>query len=337
VNRLARGMSFLVALSLLLTACGRGSTAPPTPGSENTTVSPAEPKPEIKPADPKPTEPEKPFTPAVAVSAGVESDLTELNDEFGDPATLANWVELAAVEGHQSWIETLDVNKSSEGHMYLVPYLSSWFQDFRGVFLFKEVTGDFDVVTRVMTTGKQTNVPTGFYSVGGVMARKPRGITMDTWLPNRENWTFIVTGRGDDGAPAGPEGAQFETKSTTDSRSNVSITPSKPGWMELRLIRIGPSFSLLYRYDGDTDWQISRRYTRTDMPQTLQVGLNAYSRPQLISSPKEHMLDPDKKPGDAVIRFDYIRFQRPQVPDTLKDRATKLTDAELLTILNGSH
>ncbi len=40
--------------------------------------------------------------------------------------------------------------------------------------------------------------------------------------------------------------------------------------------RIGVTFLGLYRSESE-GWQLSKCFTRPDLPETLQVGLNAYS------------------------------------------------------------
>jgi hypothetical protein len=44
--------------------------------------------------------------------------------------------------------------------VYIEPYTSTWFDDYRGVFLYKEITGDYIVSTRVRATGKGSATPT---------------------------------------------------------------------------------------------------------------------------------------------------------------------------------
>ena len=93
--------------ALLVAACGGGGGAPPPPG------------------------------PAV-------DPLAALSDEFDDPSTLSAWQRLFVTEG---WgfdqLEIHDIGATRAGWMTLVPYSSSWYQEWRGVLVHKLVSGDF--------------------------------------------------------------------------------------------------------------------------------------------------------------------------------------------------
>ncbi len=82
-------------------------------------------------------------TPAAPVparaSASASDDLSALSDEFNNPASLASWKNLSAVEGWPSQIQKMDANKSSPGALYLVPYTSTWFEEYHGVFLYLRI------------------------------------------------------------------------------------------------------------------------------------------------------------------------------------------------------
>lgn len=288
---------FIVAL----TACG---TAPAASGVES--------------AAPAATTTEAATTIPALKESSVD-DLVPLSDEFDDARSLTTWKELATVEGFPNRVQTLDVDTTSPGHLYLVPYTCTWFQDYRGVFLFKEITGDFDVRTRIHATGKETEVPVRHYSLTGLMARAPRDITPETWEPWQENWMFITTGYGD-AHPRRAGKPQIETKTTKDSDSMLSLIVSRTGWVELRMVRLGANFLMLYRFEGE-DWKLSRRFVRPDLPPTLQVGLNAYTNSQAIPPDQAAFIrEPTTEPGDLIVRNDYVRFQRPRVPEELQQR-----------------
>jgi regulation of enolase protein 1 (concanavalin A-like superfamily) len=254
-----------------------------------------------------------------------------LSDEFDQADSLQAWQDHAAVEGWPNWIEQVDVNTTSAGHLYLVPATSGWFRDDRGVFLFKTVTGDFDVTTRILATGKAQELPSRTYSLSGLMVRAPRDVTADTWTPGGENWLFITTGYGDErpGNLAGKP--QIETKTTRNSESDLTLRVVPPGWIDLRVVRVGANFLMLYRSEGKP-WQISRRFIRPDLPATLQVGLNAYSADMSVRGPQD-MRDTTPTSGDLVVRSEYVRFQRPHMEADLRARAAEgeLTNAEWKT------
>ena len=262
-----------------------------------------------------------------AASAPASDDLTPLNDEFNDAASLSRWKNLSAVEGWPSQVEQMDVNATSPGALYLAPYTSTWFEDFHGVFLYKEISGDFMATTRIKANGKHSPVPTSAFSLTGIMARTPRdGLTPDTWTAGHENWVFITTGVGhaSQGQP------QIETKTTVNSVSDLRLIPSLTDWLDLRVVRVGQTFVMLYRLPGGA-WQLSRCFDRSDMPQRLQVGLNAYTDWQIIATKFSEnegafnriLLTGSETHPDLVMRDDYIRFSRPPVPDAVKAQITR--------------
>jgi hypothetical protein len=265
-------------------------------------------------------------------------DLTPLSDEFDQAGTLAQWKDLATVEGFPSKAERLDFDATSPGQLYIEPYTSTWFEDYRGVFLFKEITGDYMVSARVRATGRLTATPASAFSLSGLMSRAPRSITMKSWTPHGENWLFIATGYGD-GRIDGP---QFETKTTTNSVSDLWLTRSRADWVNLRILRVGEVFLMLYQFT-DSPWTLSRCFDRPDLPATLQVGVHAYTDWNTITRlysddpagfNRTTLTGPDTHP-DLIVRDEYVRFQRPAFPATLKAKfaAQTATVDDLLSAL----
>jgi Protein of unknown function (DUF1349) len=266
-------------------------------------------------------EPGAQATTTTAASATVADDLTSLSDEFNEAGTLAQWKDLATVEKFPSKAARLDINTTSPGQLYIEPYTSTWFEDYRGVFLYKYVTGDYMVTARVRVSGKTSDTPTSTFSLSGLMSRAPRNITMKSWTPHGENWLFIATGYGNGGI----DGPQFETKTTTNSASDLWLTPSRADWVNLRVLRVGEVFLMLYQFAGGP-WTLSRCFDRPDLPQTLQVGVHAYTDWNTITSRypddpegfnRTTLMGQDTHP-DLVARDEYVRFQRPAFPGALK-------------------
>jgi hypothetical protein len=155
------------------------------------------------------------------------------------------------------------------------------------------------------------------------MARAPRTVTPQTWTPGHENWVFITTGVGDPGQSK----PQIETKTTVNSQSILRLIPSQADWVELRIARVGRAFVMLYRF-SDGAWTLSQCYDRQDMPQTLQVGLNAYTDWGPIDARfqghegdfnRTLLTGGDTQP-DLIEQCDYARFRRPPLPDDLRAR-----------------
>jgi len=237
-------------------------------------------------------------------------ELAALSDEFTSAASLARWKEFHTAEGWPSMTRRMGVD-SATGELRLEPGTSGWYADFHGPFLFREVTGDFQVTTRLRADGPDGQVPTTPWSLAGLMVRAPRDVTPATWTPGGEAWLFLTTGVA--GAPSTPV---FETKSTVSSRSALRLHPARGGWVELRIVRRGAEFELLTRYDGE-EWEVRERFHRPDLPATVQVGINAYtdwnSASALHGDPFRFNTVPFQGGSPGLhLRVDWIRFARPE-------------------------
>ncbi|HEX6368246.1 MAG TPA: hypothetical protein VF006_04905 [Longimicrobium sp.] len=245
-----------------------------------------------------------------------------LGDEFDGPESLGRWTSHGAAEGWPEMIRALGIDAG--GVLRLEPTVSGWYADFRGPFLFQQITGDFVATTRVRARGTGGDLPSVTWSLAGLMVREPRATTAETWEPRAENWLFATTGiAGRAGQPV------LETKTTVNGRSALNLHPVPAGWMELRIVRVRADFLVFSRPEGAAEWTLQERFFRPDLPQTVQVGVNAYSGWDLVP---ELWNDPATfnrtviagRATDLVAEFDYVRFGRPQVPQAL--RGVRLSD-----------
>ncbi|WP_400194348.1 hypothetical protein [Hymenobacter sp. B81] len=254
--------------------------------------------------------------------------MATLSEEFSDATGLSRWKQFHEAEGWPSMVARADIGRAAKGHLYLEPTTSGWYADFHGAFMYKEITGDFLVTSRLKVTGKTTELPATTWSLAGLMVREARPtVKPANWQPNGENWLFLTAGIAE---PAGQP--VFESKTTVNSRSNLKLRPAKAGWVELGILRVRAAFVLLYRYEGEQQWQVHERFFRRDMPRTVQVGLNAYTD---WYSARQYHNDPLKfnttvvtngKP-DLALHVDYVRFQRPKFqPATPYSDGSELTD-----------
>jgi hypothetical protein len=256
-------------------------------------------------------------------------DLAPFSDEFATADSLKNWTRFDAAEG---WPDMTKRTAVADGNLLIEPWTSGWYAEFHAPFLYKEVTGPFMATARLRVRGREGELPSEPWSLAGLMVREPRPESGKKWEPRGENWLFLTTGIAfETGKPV------FETKTTVNSRSNLKLAPARAGWVELRIVRVGPSFILLSRYEGEK-WQVRDRFFRTDLPRTLQVGLNAYTG---WNSAQDLQNDPQRfnttvlkdRKADAVLEVDWVRFARPELPPgtnvmALTDWST--SDAQLL-------
>jgi len=235
-----------------------------------------------------------------------ENQKSSLSDEFINSKSLKNWKRFYKEE---NWPDMMKRVTVEDGMLIMEPNTSGWYADYHAPFIFKEVTGNFAVTTRLKISGLTSEVPKTTWSLSGIMIRTPRDITPKTWTPNGENWMFLTTGfAGDLNQPV------FETKTTVNSKSKLKLHPNKQDWVSLKIDRKGGVFTLFYRYDDKDKWTQIETFIRNDFPKTLQVGLNAYT--DFYSAGKELMKDYYKynttvvnygKP-DLRVKVDYFRF-----------------------------
>jgi len=246
----------------------------------------------------------------VLVASAGAAPLPSLSDTFDSPATLSNWLVMDGdlPDGDTT---TYDVGKTAAGELTVVPGRSWWVDQTRAFYLFKPVTGDFMASLRLRVTGKAGDEPTANWSLSGLLVRRP---TTDR---TQESWLSFRIGRVNNVDV-------FERKTTNHGRSVLVLTPTKPGWVELRVARVGQYFALVYRYPG-AKWRFQYAYWRPDLPQPLTVGIDAFSG------------DNGTK-ADLVSHVDSITFASTGVPGPLKKAvlAGKKPAAKLLPYLTRS-
>ncbi|MFV1885225.1 MAG: T9SS type A sorting domain-containing protein [Balneola sp.] len=252
---------------------------------------------------------------AVLGFTGVSAqNISDLNDEFDNSETLSNWSRYHEAEGWPDRMLNINIDSTEPGALFMEPTSSGWYNDLDSPFLFKMVSGDFIVTTRVKSTGKSFITPQRSYSLTGIFIREPRNITPETWTAGQENWMFISTGAGDElGVP------KFEVKNTVNSQSVLHLSAADTGWIELRLERLNDIYTIEYRL-SEGDWALLRIYEppeRPVMPEVLQIGLVTYtdweSFGHYVSNPFTYKTMVVEGQPDLYSYVDYIRFSRPGI------------------------
>lgn len=281
------------------------------------------------------------------------NDLSHLSDEFANPYSLPLWQRVHVVE---AWgaeqLETFDIGASRAGWLTMVPWTCTWYQDWRGPMAFKPVGGDFVVTALVESRGRDgVSIPDIPFSLGGLMIRTPRAITPATWTPGGENYVFLSIGYGSAPTPRW----QYEVKTTVAGASTLILSDAPGPLARLQIARIG-DFVLCLRQEPGGPWRVHRRYFRPDLPDTLQVGMVAYTDWTKTSqfAPFVHngavlttplppgVVDPDPFTPfhpDLITRWDYVRYFRPTLPASLVGvdltNSGLVPDAELLAFLGA--
>ena len=255
--------------------------------------------------------------------------LAALSDEF-DSDSLGDWRRAYIEDGwNASLIESASI---SDGVFTAVPFTSGWFQDYRGNFFYKELTGDFIMTSKVNATGRTSAIPSSLFSLGGIMVRRPNGAP-GTWTAGNELWTFIAMGTGTTAS------TQYEVKTTVQSNSNLELrnigADPELTSSTLQIARFGNNLMVLVQPEGQA-WEVLRCYGTqasgavspySEIPGqsgTLQVGMHMYTDWDAWSgqgSPAVANANPPLSLSvsnpDLVISYEFIRFCTPNTSNPL--------------------
>ncbi len=271
--------------------------------------------------------------------ASKADDLAPLCDEFGNAATLPNWLRIYQTEGwNANQLQGFDINTTQPGWMRMLPYASTWYQDYRGELAYKNVSGDFVITTYVHDTNRSfSGAPQSQYSLAGIMVRTPRNVTPQTWTPGGENYVFLSLG-----ASTTPGAYWYEVKTTVNSVSTLVTQPANVYQAEIQVVRLGTAIIMLRRSLGG-EWVVHRRYSRPDFPAQLQAGLTVYTDWPTCSTYTPFNHNSTVITGgnpDLDARFDFVRYRRPVVPQNLQGQdftnPSVVSDAQLLSFLGDN-
>ena len=88
----------------------------------------------------------------------------------------------------------------------MAPYTATWYEDYRGPLLYKEVSGDFVFTTKVDISGRQGGIPmgNGNYNLAGVMCRIPQNypngaLGAGGWQIGDQKFIFLSIGAANNG------------------------------------------------------------------------------------------------------------------------------------------
>ncbi|MEO1144863.1 MAG: hypothetical protein AAFY26_04575 [Cyanobacteria bacterium J06638_22] len=256
------------------------------------------------------TRPDPTIATEVVQASTTTDDLSSLSTRFDRPDALQGWQEFQV----SGWVPKWEPPRIENSQLVLEPRSSGWFEDNTAGHLYREVTGDFIVTTRIKVEGTSTPTPQRSFSLAGLFIREPRTIVAESWMPGNENWLFFSVGTA---FPAGRP--QFEMKSTYNSLSTLKIADSQEGWTRLRIARSGELFTLLSQEEGSDEWQILDQFIRPDLPETLNVGLTAYAdwdsmAPDYPNYQQYNEQGASTQNPDLIAYVESIDFRRPTTP-----------------------
>jgi hypothetical protein len=186
-----------------------------------------------------------------------------------------------------------------------------WFNGLKGELIYKEIKGDFLIVTDVQVSDKEGDFPTDSGAGAGIMVRKPVNPAMEA---NGQRWLAFHLGV-DAGYPNMP--TRYATWTYPDM-SNPEIEPFGEASMlpegQIALCRKGGVFSLWHQIAGGewVEWMKTppASWDEAAMPDAVQVGLFAYSYNGADPSPNgvlagfrnvwQYVPDPNCNPDTAA-------------------------------------
>ncbi|NVJ60992.1 MAG: hypothetical protein HWE27_11410 [Gammaproteobacteria bacterium] len=269
---------------------------------------------------------------------GDGSGVAEFNDEFEGTIDLladntSDWLFLDQPDGRSDQISI------SEGWLSVIPQAfnqNAWFQDSYGPLIYKNVTGNFAVATRVEVVSRynSNNPPNVGFNAGGFVIRDPDGTHN-----NDENWVMYNMGAQ---MGNGEYAYAREIKKTVGSISNLFLN-NQPSTQEYLLVcRVGPEFHFYHWSDANNAWQEEQIFNQTPVNgSTATTWRNSSSVTSEIFTPavggtNTMFFQHDQMPetvqvgvmghawsnSDTLARFDFVRFA-----DTPPETTSECTSA----------
>ena len=271
-----------------------------------------------------------------------------LDDEFENAASLDDWYLRYLEEGDVPHHDQIGIGVSTEGRLtidpndYNNPALSDggqgpgWYRERKGPYVYKNVTGNFAVMTyvHVGTVADINQVPGGSFNAAGFVMRDPS--SYDPQNPGafgNEAWLMYNVGN-QAGYVATETKTTFKTPNGSASGSSLFLTPVPSTHGRLLACRIGDEFRFFRSMEGEgggwtEDIQDAANimnnsanlpgidlhaegFIRPDFPETMQVGVmvNRWT---------------DNGPSPVRAEFDYVRFA---APESFEDCLASFTAAE---------
>ncbi|MFE3452684.1 hypothetical protein ACFXJ8_27545 [Nonomuraea sp. NPDC059194] len=256
-------------------------------------------------AEPSPSAKPRALTVADVSAPDPGGEVGSASSEFASAADLTVWSRLSDTQGDHKRLAKIDVNATAKGALYLEPTTSTWFDGFRGPFVYQELAGDIVLHTRVKVEGRKNGSPRRKFSLGGAMLRVPQS-------NDKPNWVSVTTGTGDNAG-------RVELKATLNGSSKPKEVPVESGWMELILARTGTVVTALYKEEAGA-WKVGQRWLRPDLPKVLEWGVTGYTDWDSFGALKKDAAKANaaktiKGVPDLRMTVDYVRFLRPATPE----------------------
>jgi len=236
----------------------------------------------------------------------VETPVTPLSDEFNGTIDLLSdntsaWSLLGGSTQHR--MDNADIGISRNGHLLIRPQVfaqNAWFGDSYGPLIYKNISGNFAVTTRVRVNSRfdQNSAPNVGFNAGGFVIRDAARTHQGD-----ENWMMYNVG-----AQLGPNwNFAREVKKTVNSESNLFLTPQGSMEEQLLVCRIDDDFYFYFWDEVAQAWQVERMYNQYDLHGQNTTTFNNRDTvvPEIGALPAA---------GEAI----DLHFHHPAMPDTVQ-------------------
>jgi len=223
-------------------------------------------------------------------------------DDFGG-SEIEGWRRL---DRPGTWPSSLGDARVGSGLLLLRPAISPGskaLQELPGLFLYRDIEGDFEVTARVRIGGATGAIAEGENLQVGVLGRLPRATSAADWNLDREVWRSTSAGFLKFASGSLVEAALVSARGEV-RQPHVDAIPRRSGWIELRLVRQGDRFTSAMRQEGETEWTPMRTLASASGP-AMQVGVFAQgSRGGSSENPQTSL-------SSTAIEVDWVRIARP--------------------------
>jgi len=198
---------------------------------------------------------------------------SEDSDEFTSPMDLlasntSGWQIL-----HPDRAASVDIGMTAPGRLTVVAANGrswAWYADSYGPLVYREIAGDFAVVTRlrVVDDANPSRTPTGSFNAGGFVIRNPAGTHS-----RNEDWIMFNFGT------QGSSGYSREVKKTVHSQSRLFLNAHPFEETTIGVCRVGDRFRFM-RWDSPSGAWITEVYD----PNSTEVNGSARIAPEVNPS-----------------------------------------------------
>jgi CarboxypepD_reg-like domain len=159
----------------------------------------------------------------------------------------------------------LFVSYQKEDTITMIPIMKCWWEDDKsGGMLFKEMSGDFSIETKInITRSNSSEMPDKGFQQAGIIIRKKDD--------QKENYIFLSIGTG--GNPT----AKISFKKTTESKSKTFAEKvgSMNGW--LRIEKKGNKLIALFKPETNNEYKKIGEFANDWLNSEIQIGLAVYA------------------------------------------------------------